>query len=74
MKNFTYFRPATVEQAVGLLEPNYGNTELLGGGTDLHALQKNWIAQPSLRWTRKYRAVAIVCSPIAPPDAWDATH
>ena len=41
MKNFTYFRPATVEQAVGLLEQQFGNTELLGGGTDLHALQKS---------------------------------
>jgi xanthine dehydrogenase YagS FAD-binding subunit len=47
MKNFTYFSPATVEQAVGLLERQFGNTELLGGGTDLHALQKNYIAQPA---------------------------
>jgi xanthine dehydrogenase YagS FAD-binding subunit len=47
MKNFTYFRPTTVEQAVGLLEQTFGNTELLGGGTDLHALQKNYIAQPA---------------------------
>ena len=47
MKNFTYFRPATFEQAVGLLEANYGNTELLAGGTDLHALQKNYVAQPT---------------------------
>jgi xanthine dehydrogenase YagS FAD-binding subunit len=47
MKSFTYFRPTTVEQAVGLLEARFGNTELLAGGTDLHALQKNYIAQPS---------------------------
>jgi xanthine dehydrogenase YagS FAD-binding subunit len=47
MKNFTYYRPATVAQAVGLLENNYGNTELLAGGTDLLALQKNYIAQPT---------------------------
>src|SRR4051794_31714745 len=47
MKNFTYFRPNSVEQAVGLLEQQFGNTELLGGGTDLHALQKNYIAQPA---------------------------
>jgi xanthine dehydrogenase YagS FAD-binding subunit len=46
MKNFAYFRPTTVEQAVGLLEANRGNTELLAGGTDLLALQKNYIAQP----------------------------
>jgi len=47
MKNFTYYRPTTAEQAVGLLEQRFGNTELLGGGTDLHALQKNYIAQPA---------------------------
>jgi xanthine dehydrogenase YagS FAD-binding subunit len=47
MKNFTYYRPTTVEQAVGLLEANFGNTEMLGGGTDLHALQKNYVAQPA---------------------------
>src|SRR5215472_337270 len=47
MKNFTYYRPTSVEQAVGLLEERYGNTELLGGGTDLHALQKNYVAQPA---------------------------
>src|SRR5438552_17781469 len=47
MKNFTYYRPATVEQAVGLLEQRFGNTELLAGGTDLLALQKNYIAQPA---------------------------
>jgi xanthine dehydrogenase YagS FAD-binding subunit len=46
MKNFTYFRPTTAEQAVGLLEARFGNTELLAGGTDLLALQKEYIAQP----------------------------
>src|SRR5262245_37537603 len=47
MKNFTYYRPSTVEQAVGLLEARFGNTELLAGGTDLLDLQKEYIAQPS---------------------------
>ncbi len=46
MKNFTYFRPATSEQAVALLEARWGNTEMLAGGTDLLALQKEYIAQP----------------------------
>jgi xanthine dehydrogenase YagS FAD-binding subunit len=46
MKNFTYFRPNTAEQAVGLLEARYGNTEMLAGGTDLLSLQKDYIAQP----------------------------
>jgi len=47
MKNFTYFRPTTPEQAVTLLEARWGNTEMLAGGTDLLALQKEYIAQPA---------------------------
>src|SRR5262249_13574989 len=47
MKNFTYFRPSTPEQAVGLLEARWGTTELLAGGTDLLALQKEYVAQPT---------------------------
>src|SRR3954464_7770490 len=46
MKNFSYFRPASAEQAVGLLQERWGNSELLAGGTDLLALQKEYIAQP----------------------------
>jgi xanthine dehydrogenase YagS FAD-binding subunit len=46
MKNFTYYRPASVDQAVSLLEARWGNTELLAGGTDLLDLQKQYIAQP----------------------------
>lgn len=46
MKNFAYFRPTTAEQAVTLLEARWGNTEMLAGGTDLLALQKQYIAQP----------------------------
>src|SRR5437764_12411314 len=46
MKNFTYFRPPTAEQAVGLLDGKWGTSELLAGGTDLLDLQKEYIAQP----------------------------
>src|SRR5437879_841197 len=46
MKNFTYFRPKTIQQAVGLLDNKWGSTELLGGGTDLLDLQKEYVAQP----------------------------
>ncbi len=46
MKNFTYYRPTTAEQAVGLLDTQWGRTELLAGGTDLHDLQKEYVAQP----------------------------
>jgi xanthine dehydrogenase YagS FAD-binding subunit len=46
MKNFTYHRPTTVDQAVGLLDATWGKTELLAGGTDLLDLQKEYVAQP----------------------------
>ncbi len=46
MKNFTYYRPKSAEQAVGLLDAQWGRTELLAGGTDLLDLQKEYIAQP----------------------------
>jgi xanthine dehydrogenase YagS FAD-binding subunit len=46
MKSFTYYRPSSAEEAVGLLEPKWGKTELLAGGTDLHDLQKEYVAQP----------------------------
>jgi xanthine dehydrogenase YagS FAD-binding subunit len=46
MKNFTYYRPKTTEEALGLLDDKYGTSELLAGGTDLLDLQKEYIAQP----------------------------
>jgi xanthine dehydrogenase YagS FAD-binding subunit len=47
MKNFTYYRPSTPEQAVALLDDKWGTTELLAGGTDLLDLMKEYVAQPS---------------------------
>src|SRR5262249_38516412 len=46
MKNFTYYRPHTAEEAVGLLDNMCGSSELLAGGTDLLDLQKEYVAQP----------------------------
>ncbi len=46
MKAFTYYQPKTAQQAVGLLDAKWGRTELLAGGTDLHDLQKEYVAQP----------------------------
>ena len=46
MHNFTYFRPRTAAEAVGLLGTRWGAVELLAGGTDLLDLQKEYIAQP----------------------------
>ncbi|MBI1917039.1 MAG: FAD binding domain-containing protein [Planctomycetes bacterium] len=47
MKNFQYFRPSSPEAAVALLDKTWGTAELLGGGTDLLDLQKEYVAQPS---------------------------
>src|SRR6516165_4034276 len=47
MKNFQYYRPTTVAQAVALLDTRWGPSELLAGGTDLHDLQKEYVAQPA---------------------------
>jgi xanthine dehydrogenase YagS FAD-binding subunit len=61
MKNFTYYRPTTAEQAVALLDGGWGTSELLAGGTDLHDLQKQYIAQPdkvvSLAGVGKLKAI-----------------
>jgi xanthine dehydrogenase YagS FAD-binding subunit len=48
MKNFTYYQPKTVAQAVALLAPKWGKVELLAGGTDLHDLQKEYVAKPEM--------------------------
>src|SRR5262249_14047515 len=47
MKNFTYYRPTSAEAAVGLLDKAWGTSELLAGGTDLLARQKDYVAQPA---------------------------
>ena len=41
MKAFEYATPKSKEQAVGLLAPNWGQSELIAGGTDLLALMKD---------------------------------
>src|SRR5579884_1726869 len=46
MKNFAYYRPRSVGEAIALLDNAWGKTELLAGGTDLLDLQKEYIAQP----------------------------
>ena len=46
MKNFTYYRPRSPESAVALLDPKWGTTELLAGGTDLLNRQKEYVSEP----------------------------
>ena len=62
MKNFTYYRPKTSAEAVALLDGKWGTSELLAGGTDLHDLQKQYVAQPdkvvSLNAAEKLRGIS----------------
>jgi xanthine dehydrogenase YagS FAD-binding subunit len=70
MKNFTYYRPASAEQAVGLLDTKWGTVELLAGGTDLLDLQKQYVAQPdkvvSLTGIDNLVGIQVVGTPTAP--------
>lgn len=46
MKNFEYAIPRTEQEAVGLLAPEWGHSEILAGGTDLLPLMKRMIVTP----------------------------
>jgi xanthine dehydrogenase YagS FAD-binding subunit len=46
MKNFTYYRPATLPMALPLLADKWGPAELLGGGTDLLDRTKDYVSAP----------------------------
>ncbi len=46
MNAFEYVRPATVEEAVGLLSAKEGEVAPLAGGTDLLSLMKDFVVEP----------------------------
>jgi xanthine dehydrogenase YagS FAD-binding subunit len=46
MKAFEYAAPSTKEQAVSLLGNQWGETEILAGGTDLLSLMKDYLSTP----------------------------
>ena len=46
MNRFEYASPTTKEQAVALLGKEWGETEILAGGTDLLSLMKDYVATP----------------------------
>jgi xanthine dehydrogenase YagS FAD-binding subunit len=46
MRPFEYVSPNSTTQAIGLLGANWGNTEVLAGGTDLLALMKDDVLAP----------------------------
>lgn len=48
MRGFKYASPTTKEQAVALLGSNWGQTEVLAGGTDLLSLMKDRLSEPEL--------------------------
>jgi xanthine dehydrogenase YagS FAD-binding subunit len=46
MQNFEYANPTTKEQAVALLGNQWGETEVIAGGTDLLSLMKDFLVTP----------------------------
>src|SRR3974390_847870 len=46
MNAFEYAAPTTKEQAVNLLGNEWGETEILAGGTDLLSLMKDYLTTP----------------------------
>jgi xanthine dehydrogenase YagS FAD-binding subunit len=46
MQPFEYANPTTVQEAVGLLSPHWGQADVLAGGTDLVSLMKDHIHTP----------------------------
>ena len=46
MQKFEYASPTTMQQAVALLGNQWGEAEVLAGGTDLLALMKDYVASP----------------------------
>jgi xanthine dehydrogenase YagS FAD-binding subunit len=47
MQAFEYANPSTLQEAAGLLAPQWGQTDLLAGGTDLLSLMKEYLHTPS---------------------------
>jgi len=46
MQSFAYANPATVQEAVALLAPKWGEADVLAGGTDLLSLMKEHLHTP----------------------------
>jgi len=46
MNRFEYVSPNSLKQALGLLSTNWGDAEILAGGTDLLALMKDYVVTP----------------------------
>jgi xanthine dehydrogenase YagS FAD-binding subunit len=46
VNSFEYASPQSVQDALSLLDPKWGPTEILAGGTDLIALMKDYVVTP----------------------------
>jgi xanthine dehydrogenase YagS FAD-binding subunit len=46
MQPFEYANPSTLQEALGLLDAKWGETDLLAGGTDQISLMKEYLATP----------------------------
>jgi CO/xanthine dehydrogenase FAD-binding subunit len=46
LKPFSYFKPATAAEAVGLLVRYQGKSKIIAGGTDLMVLMKERVLTP----------------------------
>ncbi len=46
MNSFEYANPTTTKEAAGMLAAQWGEVEILAGGTDLLSLMKNYVATP----------------------------
>ena len=46
MQTFEYANPKTLKEALGLLGSQWGDADLLAGGTDLLSLMKDYIHNP----------------------------
>ncbi|MBZ5586250.1 MAG: FAD binding domain-containing protein [Acidobacteriia bacterium] len=46
MQAFEYANPGTLQEALALLAPRWGQTDVLAGGTDLLALMKDYLQTP----------------------------
>ncbi|MBI2426057.1 MAG: FAD binding domain-containing protein [Candidatus Hydrogenedentes bacterium] len=61
MKSFEYARPASLDEAFALLSENWGETEIMAGGTDLVTAMKQYVTEPnrvvSLRGVAPLRAI-----------------
>ena len=49
MQAFEYANPATVQEALGLLGTQWGEADVLAGGTDLFSLMKEYLAHAQTR-------------------------